>query len=248
MSTSTIDYAAILANMEAKRAALEAAIASLRAAIAMGALGASGDVPEGLAASVPSTMYGGDIPTGAFLGRSIPDAAKLYLEIIKKKQTSREIAEALQKGGIESTSKNFIGMVGAVLDRARKNVNPAIVKVGNQWGLSSWYPKGILNATAAPAAKRKAGKKRKKTGETELAAASSAETAGAGETGKAPGRASDRAVEFLRSKPGAEFPVAVVGTHIGMGTKGARLVLGKLAKAGKIEKSGHDVYRFARPQ
>src|SRR5271166_4055386 len=103
MSTQTIDYGAILANMEAKKAALEAAIASLRAALAMGALGASGDLPEGIAAaSVSAALYGGDVPNGAFLGKSIPDAAKLYLEIVKKKQTSREIAEALQKGGIES--------------------------------------------------------------------------------------------------------------------------------------------------
>jgi hypothetical protein len=237
MSAQAIDYAAMLANMEAKKAALEAAIASLRAALAMGALGSSSSSDEGATVSLGSMMYGGDVPNGAFLGKSIPEAARLYLEIIKKKQTSREIAEALQKGGVESTSKNFIGMIGPVLERARRNANPVIVKVGNQWGLSSWYPKGILNATAPPAAKRKAVKKRKKAAEAKAAATEPASVAG---------KASDRAVAFMSSKPGTAFAVADVGAHIGMGTKGARLVLGKLAKAGKIEKSGVDLYRVQR--
>jgi hypothetical protein len=67
-------------DMEAKKAVLEQAIASLRAAISLGALGMPGDVvmqpPTGaLALSGNSPLVGGsEIPQGAFFGKSIPDS------------------------------------------------------------------------------------------------------------------------------------------------------------------------------
>src|SRR5579864_1861905 len=105
----TIDYAAFLADLEAKKASLEQAIIAVRSAIAMGAAGQPGDVSGISSTSSPSvsSLHNGEVPAGAFLGKSIPDAAKLYLEIVKKKQTSKEIADGLKRGGIESASKNF---------------------------------------------------------------------------------------------------------------------------------------------
>src|SRR5438552_9486563 len=147
MGTEHMDYAAILADLEAKRNALEATIASFRNALAHGALGQAGEIPpssNGLTSGVyPSTLAlsisGGEVPAGAFLGKSIPDATKLYLEIVKKKQTSKEISDALQKGGMETNSKNFPQMVHSVLDRARK-ANTGIVKLDrSHWGLAAWY-------------------------------------------------------------------------------------------------------------
>src|SRR6266852_4822406 len=111
MGVEQMDYAAIVADLEAKRNALDQTIAAFRAAHALGALGQAGEFPlppNGLVPSVfgPSTFVpsvtGGEVPAGAFLGKSIPDATKLYLEIVKKKQTSREIAQALHKGGMET--------------------------------------------------------------------------------------------------------------------------------------------------
>lgn len=90
MAEEKMDYSSMLADMEAKKAALETAIASLRAALAAGALGAPGDLPVGAAASLP-TAVSGDIPTGAFLGKSIPAAIKLYLAAMRKKCTTREM-------------------------------------------------------------------------------------------------------------------------------------------------------------
>jgi hypothetical protein len=56
-----------------------------------------------------------ELPTGAFLGKSIGAAIKLYLGAIRRKQTTKEIAVALKEGGVESTSDNFESVVLASL-------------------------------------------------------------------------------------------------------------------------------------
>src|ERR1700679_3542787 len=71
-----IDYSAVLADMEAKRTALDAAIASMRKFLNGQAGGSSTGESVPGSASFPS----GEIPTGAFLGKSIPEAATLYLQ------------------------------------------------------------------------------------------------------------------------------------------------------------------------
>ena len=64
----------------------------------------------------------------------------------------------------------------------------------------------------------------------------------------AKGKANERALEYLRSKPGAEYGLAEIGAHLGMGERGARLILGKLVKAGKVKMSAPGVYAIGRPQ
>jgi hypothetical protein len=102
MSAEKIDYAHVLADMEARRTALDAAIASMRAFLS----GQLGDAAMATSTTSPSVPGNGEVPAGAFLGKSIPEAAKLYLQIVKRKATSRDIAEALRRGGMESTSGN----------------------------------------------------------------------------------------------------------------------------------------------
>src|SRR5438067_1301016 len=144
MPMEPIDYAAFLADLDAKIAALEATRNSVRAAMALGTLGQSTELPEGMQGTISSmpsmTSYSGDVPAGAFHGKSLPEAAVIYLSMVKKKQTSAEIAEALKKGGLESTSKNFVQMVHSGLDRARLlRKNSPIVKFDrSHWGLKSW--------------------------------------------------------------------------------------------------------------
>jgi hypothetical protein len=138
MSAEKIDYAHVLADMEARRTALDAAIASMRAFLS-GQLGDAAMVGPS-ASSVPTN---GEVPAGAFLGKSIPDAAKLFLQIVKRKATSRDIAEALRRGGMESTSNNFQGIVHAVLDRARKSGGDLVKLDRSHWGLADWYPAGV---------------------------------------------------------------------------------------------------------
>ena len=94
------DYAAILADMEAKYAILGNAITSLRALLGAGVVGPVGDIS--LPGSVPASNPGGmsmALPRGAFLGKKAPEAIKLYLSAVRKKQTNKEIAQALKEGG-----------------------------------------------------------------------------------------------------------------------------------------------------
>ncbi len=147
MSTDKIDYAAIIADLEAKRAALDNAITALKMVVASGALGSS----EGLSyVNLTATLAspaasGGEIPDGAFHGKTVPAAIKLYLGLKHKKQTAREISDGLKKGGIESTSKWFDKIVYATLARLKKAGE--VVKVNGHWGLREWFP--ALSRTGA---------------------------------------------------------------------------------------------------
>lgn len=251
MSNKMLDYAAILADLEAKRGALDNTIAALRNAIVHGTLGEIGEIPasaNGIVGTTYSSLSasGGEVPAGAFLGKSIPDATKLYLEIVKKKQTSAEIAEALRKGGMETNSKNFPQMVHSVLDRASK-ADSGIVKLDrSHWGLVTWYPASLRSAGKYQG--RGAGRKKSRKGKPSAKAIvnSSAlppvwKPAGL-DVVQAKGKAHERAMEYLRIKPLGEHSLADVGGHLGMGIKGARLILGKLVKAGKVRMSAPGMY------
>jgi len=138
MSTENIDYNAVVADLEAKRSALDATISHLRLFLA----------GQGLGAPVPSSELGGgpsngEVPAGAFLSKSIPDAARLYLQIVKRKSSTRDIADALRKGGMESTSDNFPGIVHAVINRYWKAGGDIIKLDKSTWGLAAWYPSGV---------------------------------------------------------------------------------------------------------
>lgn len=251
MSTQPVDYAAIIADLEAKKAAIEATIASLRSAMALGIGAAAGGDGSGGGAvptfANPYSFSGGEVPAGAFLGKSIPEAARVYLEIVKKKQTSREIAEALQKGGMESTSGNFVGIVHAVLDRARKSPNAAIVKLGTQWGLAGWYPKGILNNAAAPPPKKKGKKAKKAQKATGTASKSTDETGTAAETqtakeAKGPGTR-DQLAAILKQSPGQEFTAETLAEKVGQQVGVTRMVLAKLVATGIIHKSENGAFQ-----
>lgn len=122
-SEKMLGYAEVLADMEAKRAALDAAITALRTALTLGALGQPGDA-EAAALMTPGGAggLGGspvELPHGALLGKSLPAAIKLYLSAVKRKQTVREITTALREGGVESTSSNFENIVTGALHRLR---------------------------------------------------------------------------------------------------------------------------------
>jgi len=250
MSTDPIDYAAILADLEAKKAAVEAAIATLRSARAMGALGQSTDAGGAISVGggIPS-LVGGEVPEGAFLEKSIPEAAKLYLEIVKKKQTTRQIAEALHKGGMESTtSKNWLKIVHAALVRSRKS--GALVKVGTHWGLAGWYPKGVASAIASPPKKGKK-KNRKAAKDSAARAKETAVAAGPQIVSQAPvaDRApADRILEFLSTKPGTAFSAREIAERLELKVTTTPLTLANLVRSHKVGKTADGKYRAFIPE
>ena len=121
MATENSDVVTrFISVVEAKIAALQAVLASLKSAVALGAFGAAG---EGLDLSSAGQAGNGelgqpiDLPDGAFLGKSVPACVKLYLSAARKKKTIKEIASALRDGGVESTAGNFESVVTTALGR-----------------------------------------------------------------------------------------------------------------------------------
>lgn len=153
-------WAEIIADLESKRAALDSLIGSFRAALSLGALGTLVDVD--VAGLVGSQPYSGgaagspvELPRGAFLGKSLPAAIKLYLSAVKRKQTIREIATALRDGGVESTSDNFENIVTGALNRMK--IAGDVLRFKDGWGLAEFYPEGLRNRItqdAKPKARR----------------------------------------------------------------------------------------------
>lgn len=153
-----INYDAVIADLEARKAEIEAAIAALR--LVAGGSGSTGASAAGAVPSRPVDPF--DIPNDAFFGLSIGDAVKKYLTMVKRKQTIKEIADALERGGLPHTSTNFIDTVRAMVNRqARTDLELVRVGPGN-WGLSAWYGNRRPKEPAKPKARRKKEGKRPK--------------------------------------------------------------------------------------
>jgi hypothetical protein len=228
----TLDYVAFLADLEAKRAALDQAIASLRAVMAGGALANVGaTVPL---SDLSAGIHGGDVPVGAFLGKSIPEAAKLCLQIIKKKLTSREIAEALKKGGIETISKNFSLIVHSILMRSARSGASGIVKLDrSHWGLAEWYPSSMRTSVPLNQTKSK-----KRQNPKPKAPKSKADTPKQSEAETIP----EKIWEVL-NKPGAELSAQEIADKVGTKSNVAAMLLGQLIRQESAEKTANGKYR-----
>lgn len=248
MSAENMDLGAVIASLETKRAALDNAIAALRAVAASGALGPS---PDG---TIPSTVSpfsisggGNEVPDGVFNGKSIPSAIKLYLEVVRSKKTAREISDGLKKGGLESTSKFFDKIVYATLDRLRKNGD--VIKIGPAWGLPAWYP-ALMRAEA------KAGKSPKrqyrKVGRPRNDASQGPKLLAVASEAKPPRKAlksepgpSDMIDWFLRDNPGVHTSKEIQTAAQIHNIRVAEMLLGRLVKKGKVAKTEDGKYRKA---
>ena len=231
----------LFAYVEARIAAWQAVLASLKSALA---LDPGGQTFEGIDLSSVAASQNGevgqpiDLPEGAFLGKSVPACVKLYLSAAKRKKAVKEIAAALRDGGVESTSDNFDNVVTGALFRL-KNAGE-VLRFKDGWGLPEWYPAHI-RAAAPSITKRTTKKKAKKNGRKSTAAKKIEPTL-------AKGKVSDRIVELLRTKPEREYTLAEIAEHVGMGVRGARLSLGKLVKAGRAKMSAPGMYAIGRAQ
>jgi hypothetical protein len=224
MSTDSIDYSAVLADLEAKRAALDATISHLR-------LYLSGQSGSSVSASSPTgtASTNGEIPAGAFLAKSIPEAAKLYLQIVKRKATTRDIAEALRRGGMESTSSNFQGIVHAVINRYWKAGGDIVKLDKSTWGLAEWYPSGVR----ATVQEKKSSKKRrtKNKAPKPKGGMSPPNT----EPTKLP--LEQQISDLLAVNSTMAFSPATVAEILGVKTSPVALALGRMAAKGKAQKA-----------
>jgi len=125
MSTQPSNYESVLADLEAKRAQIDQAIAALKAV--MSAASGGGEF---------SGISGGSVSPNAFLGLSIPDAVKKYLTIVRQKKSTQELMKALEAGGMPEIA---YATIYAVLRRRQKAFGD-IVNMKGDWGLAEWYP------------------------------------------------------------------------------------------------------------
>lgn len=234
-----LDYEAVLADLEAKRAALDQAIASLRSLMGGGALAINAsDSIVGMADSVSLSLHGGEVPAGAFHGKSVPEAAKLYLSLVKQKKSTREIAEALVKGGIESNSKNFETTVAGGLYRVF-NTTGEIVRVKGAWGLAEWWPAGVRGSQE----KGKGRKVKKSRRQKSVKAAAKVTPTHVESNGHE--KPQERIADFLRSNPTKVYTPQEVSKELGIEINPTLLTLGRLAAKKVAEKIEAGKYRAA---
>jgi hypothetical protein len=133
---------AFLAFIEQKIAALKALADSYKVAQSLGALGQRGeDAAFTFNGAVPPPPAVIDLPTGIFMGLSMPSAVKLLFATTKRKYTPAQVADALRDGGYESTSKNFEKMVGTTMYRMKDQ--GILLRFKDGFGLAELYPEHL---------------------------------------------------------------------------------------------------------
>ena len=148
MPDQPINYAAVLADLEAKRAQLDSAIAAMKTLMEQtGALAAT-------APPVPRIAGLSEVPSQAFAGLSVSAAVRKLLEMMQRRMTVREIMQGLQAGGLKPSKYRN---VYAIL-RQRESDKADIIKVDAKWGLAEWNPELPPRSNLVPHKLRKKGR------------------------------------------------------------------------------------------
>ena len=124
-----INYEVVLADLEARKAKLESAIESIRQILGQTVMSPSGGPGGGISSS-------GKPAHDAFIGMSIPEAAKKHLSAVRKKLATQELMNALTEGGLPESKYST---VYAILRRRERQVGD-IINMKGDWALSEWYP------------------------------------------------------------------------------------------------------------
>lgn len=172
MASETPETDSFLAMIANRIALLQALAESYRAARDAGALGQPGEgdgLPFASASASASTLprmpsnAPVELPTGAFRGKGIRSAIKMYLGAAKRKQPFKEIATALKVGGLESTSSDFERTLNATLHQLKNS--GVLIQFPEGWDLADAYPESFRqrltnNKESKPATREKRKRKR----------------------------------------------------------------------------------------
>lgn len=92
------------------------------------------------AATVPESRLGDTMRSDTFFGMSVGDACKKYFAMMKQPESLKQIADAIEAGGLIHRATNFLASVSTAM--ARRAIAPGdIVRVKRGlWGLAEWYP------------------------------------------------------------------------------------------------------------
>jgi hypothetical protein len=131
MATQSVDYAAVIRDLEQKRvqmnARLDAAIAAIRQVLALENADEQLNLPG---VAVPRANQ-----QGPYRGLSMLDAAIKHIAAIGHGVPNVLLAKALEDGGYRHKSKNFPNTLNSVLWRRAKTVGD-IRKSGRGWELA----------------------------------------------------------------------------------------------------------------
>jgi propanediol dehydratase large subunit len=116
------------AKLEIKHSALQETISGMRRLIG---LTNGSKVPPQTDAPVLSRT--------TFKDLKIVPATKKYLEMMKRGQTTRELATAFEQGGFKSESKNLIDTIRSILRRDSEKENPTVIWKDGKWELAEWH-------------------------------------------------------------------------------------------------------------
>ena len=156
-------YEAVLADLRAKRAQIDSAITAIEAL-------RSGSPVAGAGAAVPTDAATAMEGPGAFLGMTIPEAAKKLLASRRQPMRNPDIAAAFKAGGLHMNSVEPANTIGSVLMRRATEVGD-IVKIGRgTWGLKEWYPNRSFKKEKAANDETKAGSETEKPEPTKAGA------------------------------------------------------------------------------
>lgn len=139
MTDNQIDYRAVLADLEAKKAAIDASIAGIK--MMLGQSSSSGSLHT-------QSHPNGNIASNTFSKMGAVEAAEHYLRVVGELKSTAEIVSSLIAGGIVHASKDFRKTVSTILNTKAREAGSEITKVGDRWGLSSWGP-GLRRAKNA---------------------------------------------------------------------------------------------------
>jgi hypothetical protein len=76
-----------------------------------------------------------EIAPDAFAGMMIADAAERYLGMVMQPKTLDEIAVALERGGLEHASIDFLTVLRTTLAKHER-----FTRINNVWALTAWHP------------------------------------------------------------------------------------------------------------
>ncbi len=128
-----LNMKAVIEGLEAKRANfnshIDSAIASLKALS-----GIDTGMPN-IAKKPDGEPHDVVIHSDTFFDHSVVDAAIKYLGMVRKKQTTKEVLDAIRKGGVKTTD----GSAQTLLN-SRSRQKKDLVRVGRgELGLKEWY-------------------------------------------------------------------------------------------------------------
>jgi hypothetical protein len=237
-----------LAAMEAKVAAWTAAIESYRKAASLdGPVDVSGGAPSDVSMLGSPRAQGYDLPVGVFRDKSLKEAIPIYLAAGRRKQTNKEIAVGLKVGGFPTTAENFEATVATALFRLKKE--GTILRFPDGWDMASSYPDGLRSRLAKDAKPRKSGNakatQRQRKGQAGAVARPIAHPKPQRIVADGPTLSQEILGVLVSEGPS---PLDGLSTRLAKPNLVMRLALGKLTKAGKVEKLASGNYVAAKPE